>query len=97
MQWFASTIGSGSRTSSVREPLALRRGERGVAHAEEPNVYYPYQAGRSATEAPAEVSPPLLNLDVRRRGFDSFVEGIAVGAVAVIVGVLLGLFLLLPI
>lgn len=57
---------------------------------------YLYQAERSATRPTRESFSPPLNVDVRRRGFDPFFVGLVVGAVAAIVGVLLGLYLFLP-
>jgi hypothetical protein len=40
------------------------------------------------------LNQPRLNLDVRKRGFDPFYSGIVVGAMATVVGLLLGWFLL---
>jgi len=47
----------------------------------------------STVRAPtcSEVSLPSLNLDVRKRGVDPFFSGIAVGAMATLIGIGLGL------
>jgi len=49
----------------------------------------------AATHTPLRpnVSPAFRNLDVRKRGFDPFFSGIAVGAMATLVGIALGLCL----
>lgn len=39
---------------------------------------------------------PSLNVDVRRRGSDPFLKGVVIGAVAAIIGVLIGLIFALP-
>jgi hypothetical protein len=44
-----------------------------------------------------QLSPPVFNLDVRRHGIDPFLSSVAIGAVAGIIGMLLGLCLFLPI
>ena len=41
-----------------------------------------------------KLHPPRLNLDIRKRGFDPFFSGVAVGAMATLIGLLLGWFLL---
>lgn len=52
---------------------------------------------RTETPIPSperRLNPPRLNLDIRQRGFDPFFSGIAVGATATLIGLLLGWFLL---
>jgi len=60
-------------------------------------MQYLYQTEWRATQPEAELSARPINVDVRRRGFDPFFSGIAVGVAATLAGVLVGLFFLLPI
>ncbi len=53
-----------------------------------------YRAATIAPEPAVALSPLLLNLDVRQRGLDPFFRGVAVGALAALLGVVLGWFLL---
>ena len=55
-----------------------------------------YQTEQRATPPAIELSSPPINVDVRRRGFDPFYSGLAVGTAATLGGVLLGLYLFLP-
>jgi hypothetical protein len=41
-----------------------------------------------------KLATPRLNLDIRKRGFDPFFTGIAVGAIATLIGLMLGWFVL---
>lgn len=41
-----------------------------------------------------KLDPPRLNLDIRQRGFDPFFSGVAVGATATLIGLILGWFIL---
>jgi hypothetical protein len=43
----------------------------------------------------AEMSPPSRSIDVRRSGFDPFIIGVAIGAIAAILGLVIGLYVLL--
>jgi hypothetical protein len=53
-----------------------------------------YLAEMPHTHYERKLVPLRLNLDIRKRGFDPFFSGVAVGAMATLVGLLLGWFLL---
>jgi hypothetical protein len=42
-----------------------------------------------------ELSPPSRSVDVRQRGLDPFIIGVAIGAIAAIFGLLIGLYVFL--
>jgi hypothetical protein len=55
------------------------------------------QSQTSLTFPTVQLSLPSINVDVRRHGFDPFLCGVTIGAVAAILGMLLGLLLFAPI
>jgi hypothetical protein len=59
-------------------------------------MYYLSQMSLGAKPSPLELSFPSLSVDVRRRGIDPFLSGVVIGAVAAVIGMLLGFFLFVP-
>lgn len=54
-----------------------------------------YRMDPGAIPPSLELSPPSRNLDVRQRSFDPFIFGVAIGAIAAILGLLIGLYVFL--
>lgn len=59
-------------------------------------MQYLYQTEWKTDPPALELSSPPIDVNVRRRGFDPFFSGLAVGAVATVAGMVLGLYLFLP-
>jgi len=53
---------------------------------------YLYRTETPTSRRERKLDPPRLNLDIRQRGFDPFFSGVAVGAVATLIGLILGWF-----
>lgn len=60
-------------------------------------MYYLHQTEWRANQPEIDLPPHPINVNVRRRGFDPFFSGIAVGAFATLLGVVLGLYFFLPV
>ncbi|HEY7330080.1 MAG TPA: hypothetical protein VH592_20760 [Gemmataceae bacterium] len=59
-------------------------------------MHRPDQWQTGLTSPMLELPLPAINVDVRKRAFDPFLSGVAIGAVAAIFGMLLGLLLFSP-
>ena len=59
-------------------------------------MHYLCRKRTQATLPPLKVSVPSVQMDVRQPGMDPFFSGLAIGAAAAIVGMLVGFFLFLP-
>ena len=55
-----------------------------------------FRAGRWANPPSLELSPPSIDVEVRRRCIDPFIRGVLIGAIAAAIGMLLGHYLVLP-
>jgi hypothetical protein len=57
-------------------------------------MVYLYRSETPIPRPEAKLDPPRLNLDIRQRRFDPFFSGVAVGAMATLIGLIIGWFIL---